>query len=57
MNWSLVFKYFALLPLILGAVEQMSSAIAAGQSASTPPLNTYLESKHGSITLTWTPIS
>jgi hypothetical protein len=55
MNFTLILKYFGLLTTVAMALEEISAEIAAGQSASTPPISTYLEGKHGNVTLNWTP--
>ena len=56
MNWTLLFQYFTLVGEILGALQGAFAAIAAKQSYTSPPINTYVESEHGGITLTWTPL-
>ena len=56
MNWTLLFQYFTLVGEILGALQGLFAAIAAGQSDTTPPINTYIEGKHGDFTLTWQPL-
>lgn len=55
MNWTVIFKYFGLMTVIAESLEAISVEIAAGQSASTPPLSTYIGGKHGTIVVTWTP--
>lgn len=57
MNFALIFKYLGLLLTIATAIEALAQQVAAGQPASTPPLSTYLEGKHGTITVVWSPIA
>ena len=56
MNFGIVFKYFGLLVQVATAIEGILALISAGMSTSTPPINTYIEGMHGSLTLVWTPL-
>ena len=53
MNWWVI---LAMLGQILAAFEAIKASIDAGQPASTPPFNTYIDGKHGSVTISWTPL-
>ena len=53
MNWWTIFQAAL---TIASSLEAMYAEIEAGQPASSPPVNTYIGGKHGSITLTWQPL-
>ena len=51
-----LWSYLGVAVTILGAIAQIKASIDGGQPASSPAVNTYIDGKHGSITLTWTPL-
>lgn len=50
------FKYFGLFVEAATALEAIKAAIDAGQAASTPSFNTYIDGKHVAVTVSVTPL-